>query len=371
MALVARNEVINCANPRLDIYLKKSGVDVDVAILEFQIFDISTPAKVITPLQVFPVIVDDREPLDPTQDCPTGHRLSTGHFTAEWTVPIDQALGSHEIRWFFKETAPSPEETFEEEFEVSSIAASSADLYVTVQSFRDMGVTTAMISDGDLEDLIRTCQALLDRACRQWFNQQTLDFFFDGTDSDTIHFGIPIVSIELLQINEATTDLATDLYKVYNSLSYPDDRHNPRIKLVRSDDVRDIFTAPITLGDLHFRKGRQNQRVKGVFGYVEADLETPDPIKRALTKLVVEKLLNPIFVSVGATPIPAPPSTPGGAVTEEWTDGHKLKFSVPTLSSRRPGLSGITSDPEILDIIKLYRAPIGVATPAHWSHGGR
>ena len=38
------------------------------------------------------------------------------------------------------------------------------------------------------------------------------------------------------------------------------------------------------------------------------------------------------------------------------------------LSKRRPGLSGITNDQEIHDIIKLYKNPLGIATPVDWKY---
>jgi hypothetical protein len=92
----------------------------------------------------------------------------------------------------------------------------------------------------------------------------------------------------------------------------------------------------------------------------------PRAITRALIKLVVEKLTNPIYGDGTVTPAPSAL----GAILQEKTDGHSIKYSPAGggFSERRPGLSGITSDPEILDIITLYRAPLGVASPAAWSH---
>jgi hypothetical protein len=112
-------------------------------------------------------------------------------------------------------------------------------------------------------------------------------------------------------------------------------------------------------------KGRQNQEIKGTFGYVEEDGSTPKLIKRALTLLVIEKLTRPAY-SGSAGPSVPPPIL--GTVIEEETDGHRLKYSQEAQATRNFGLSGITNDPEILDIVKLYRAPIGIAAPAHWSY---
>jgi hypothetical protein len=145
---------------------------------------------------------------------------------------------------------------------------------------------------------------------------------------------------------------------------------NPRVKLIDArEGWRDIFTAPDRESRMRFRKGRRNQYIRGVFGYVEADGSTPELIKRALTKLVVEKLTNPIYIPAGVTP-PTPANAQRGIVTAEWTDTHKLTYAQAggTVKAKAPGLNGITDDQEILAILTLYRAPLGMATPANPSY---
>jgi hypothetical protein len=238
-------------------------------------------------------------------------------------------------------------------------------LYVSVADVRALGLDAAMFPDALVLATIKTWQAFIERACRQWFYPLELEMTLDGTDSDAIHFGVPVISISQVRLNGDTVPLNPSYYKVYSALINPADRQNPRLKLIeqRSSNY-DIFTAPLRDGKLRFRFGRQNQYIKGVFGYVEADGSPPELIKRALAKLVVEKLGRPLFVAAGAEPPTAPPIM-AGIVTEEWTDGHKIKYATSggELLPRKPGLAGITDDQEILNILKLYRAPIGAATP--------
>lgn len=239
-------------------------------------------------------------------------------------------------------------------------------LYITVDDVRALGLTdVTMFPDASVLATIRTWQAFIERACRQWFYPLELEMNLDGTDSDAIHFGVPVISISEVRLNGDTVALDPRYYRVYSSLNNPLDRQNPRLKLIeqRSSNY-DIFTAPLRDGKLRFRYGRQNQYIKGVFGYIEADGGPPELIKRALAKLVVEKLGKPLFVADGAEPPTAPPLLTG-IVTEEWTDGHKIKYATSggDLLPRKPGLAGITDDQEILNILKLYKAPIGVATP--------
>lgn len=248
----------------------------------------------------------------------------------------------------------------------------TSNLYITVQDVRDAGLPIGVASDAFVLASIKLWQKFLERACRQWFYPLELELNLDGTDSDALHFGVPIISIEEVRLNLCPTALDPRYYKVYNALVYPADHQNPRIKLIdtRNNNL-DIFAAPDREGRMIFRRGRQNQYVKGVFGYIEADGSPPDLIKHALLKLVIQKLTTPLYVDASSgQPAPTPPHIVSGIVTEEWTDGHRLKYSQAggELKARAPGLAGITDDQEILNIIKLYKAPIGCATPNNPSY---
>jgi hypothetical protein len=243
--------------------------------------------------------------------------------------------------------------------------------YIDLADVRDVGITEEMVADEAVETAIALWQALIERACRQWFEPREMTLKFDGNDSALLPVGVPIISIEYLKLNNDPVALDATHYRVYKSRSYPDDRRNPRIMLNALCDDADIYTAPIVNGLLKFRKGRQNQEIKGTFGFVEEDDSTPLLIKRALLKLVVEKLATPVFTAPGTeAPLPPPPPVLAGIIQEERTDGHALIYANRfTVNSRRPNsMMSFTSDPEIIEIIKMYRAPIGICTPAHPSH---
>lgn len=243
--------------------------------------------------------------------------------------------------------------------------------YITVADIRAAGLTdTTAYPDAAVDASILLWQEALDRMCRQWFEPRNLTIKLDGTDSDTLHLGVPIITVEYLRINDNAADLDPSYYRVYSAAGYPDDRRNPRIKLRTLSEQADIYTAPLDSHLLRFRKGRHNQEVKGDFGFVEPGGATPALIKHALTKLVIEKLTHPIPVpSSGAPPMPPPPVV-AGALLEEWTDGHRVKYAdVFRFTETRPSpFTGITSDQEILAIIRMYRAPLGMAAPAHPSY---
>lgn len=370
MPELIRGETSDCTNPKLDVFTKVSGVAADVAELSFQIFEkVTTPN---TPIQVYPAVSGDRQSVDVSTLCPSGGKITTGHYHADYTVPLSAPIGIHEIRWFFRRLLTDPEQQFFEEFSVlAGVVASSEDTYTSVADIRALGINVDPPTDQQIQNAICLWQSFIDRATRQWFRPVSVTLEVDGTDSDALHFGVPIISIDSLRINNSDTDLPVERYKVYNgSHGLGTGRKNPRIKLVDEfSDQRDIFTASGRRGRNIFRKGRQNQRIVGTFGCVEDDGVSPPPlIKHALEKLVVEKLLGPVVP--GTEPDDLPPPIVGGPVHEEWTDGHRIKYrqSGGTLLPRNPGLAGITDDQEILNIIRLYMAPIGLATPANPSY---
>jgi hypothetical protein len=350
----------------LNWFVSIGGVLTDAYSVEYRVYDISGG---LPGTQVFPVTEGEYE----TVTTGTGH-FSTGSYyaydntaVAGWTPTVTQTIGTHRIEWRWKALASSPYQCGVEDFEVlASSVGSTGDSYVSVSEIRSEGILEADYSDDTVLATIELWQAMIERITRQWFNIRTLVLSVDGTDSDTLHFGVPIIEIEYVRLNNSTTNLDTDYYKVYNGITYPDDRRNPRIKLCSLSEYSDIYTAPISSGRMLFRKGRQNQEIKGTFGFVESDGLTPKPIKRALTKLVIEKLVNSAYTAPN-TPHSFMPPILGGTMIVEKTDGHERQYSDHRkMAYRRPiGFDGISFDPEILNILQHYRAPLGIATPAH------
>lgn len=353
---------------RINWFTRVDSVLTDMYSMEFRILDIEDG---LPGTQIFPVVEDDWEDVTaaPGKFSTGGYYAYDNVAGAGWTPSLTATLGTHRIEWRWKVLVGASYQYGQEDFEVIiESAGSSADTYISLEDVRTAGLPATVITDDVVLAAILTWQEFIDRACRQWFIPKTLTLNFDGTDSDTIHLGVPIISIDYVKLNGDTTELDTDLYKVYNGITYPDDRKNPRIKLIRTTKYRDIWTGG--QGPLKFRKGRQNQEISGIFGYTEADGSVPAMIKRALTKLVIEKVTRPLYVDPATATTPTPPPPIVGQLIEEWTDGHTLKWAQQggVLTTRAPGLTGITNDQEILDIIRLFRAPIGIATPNSWSY---
>lgn len=351
-------------NTDLNWFITIAGVKNDAFEVGYRIFDITGG---VPGVQVFP---------------PSGYQVVTGtpgHFDTGsyfaydpatlqgWAPTLGYTIGTHRIEWRWKIVSASPYVAGTEDFEVleEPEAPPTPGLYITVADIRAEGLDASVASDGEVLAAIILWQQMIERATRQWFDERAIVLKLDGTDSDALHLPVPIITCDYIKINDEATNLDTDSYRVYNGRDLPDDRKNPRIKLRNEQARSDIYTSSVFGRLLKFRKGRQNQEVSGTFGYTEPDGSTPELIKRALTKLVIEKLAKPIYSGSGSAPTPPPPIV--GNLLEEWTDGHKKKYGAAggDKSPRRPGLSGFTDDPEILDIISLYKAPIGMAAPAH------
>jgi hypothetical protein len=357
---------------KLNIAIQVDNAPFDVDEIGFRILNMNAG---LPGVQVFPLVDGTFEEVTTG----TGH-VDTGSYYAYdnaglegWTPSSTEELGNWRIEWRWKNTPASAYQTLLEDFQIVAESIGGFDhLIISVADIRAAGVplpsdTPAGPSDNEVLMAIYLWQSFIERACRQWFYPKELTLVVDGPESDTMHFGVPIISISEIEINmnregDGTTLQSGD-YRVYSSIRYPHDRQNPRIKLTGSySDNRNIFTGGDGYGG-KFIKGAQNQRIVGVFGCVEEDGGAPPLIKHALTKLVVEKLRRPIVPDEESGSI-TPPLV-AGLVQEEWTDGHKIKYAVSggETRDRAPGLSGITDDPEILTIIKMYKAPIGVATP--------
>jgi hypothetical protein len=251
-------------------------------------------------------------------------------------------------------------------FEILPSGVPSFYSYIGVQDVRAAGMSATVASDSKVIGAILTWQEIVERLCRQWFSPRYITFRFNGDDSDLARFNTPIIAVESLYINDDTAALTPDLYEVYGGKDAAgDNRRNPRIALREWGGT--IFTMDENQGRVKFLRGRKNQTVSGWFGYVEDENLTPGPIQRALLMLVLEKLSTPLYSDPSSpSPMPIPPVL--GPVVEEWTDGHRLKYAEVGGSSgtRKTGMSGLTSNPEIIDTLLLYRGPIGIAVPADW-----
>lgn len=356
MPSLSRGQASDCENPVLDVFTITNGRRVDVAVLEFDIWEkVSNPS---VPTKVFPV--SGRFAADVAALCPSGDKIDTGHYVALYTPPLSALLGTYEIRWYFKLTLASPETQSREEFEVlpEVVGATSAG-YTSVAAMREEGVTETQASDNRLMTLIARASRSLEMFTGRWFEPRSHTFLMDGRGGPILQLEIPIIrvtAVRLLDYDDPSGELGDDLdldqLRVYNrhisqQLLAPDDRENPRIEWITVAGRRFGIVGG------YFPTGSQNVLVSGVFGYTEPDGSqygrTPSDIELATQMLVVRNLAKLADVSARQETALAP------RITEMRTRDQSISYSAAGGGSAR--LGAFTGDPEIDVIIARYMRP--------------
>jgi len=305
MPALARGQASGPANPVLDLFTQVNGNLIDVEMLEFQIFDTSDPEKHQNPVQVFPAAIGARAPANAAVLAPDGDKLSTGHFVARWTSPVDESIGTHEIRWFFRLTPATPEQTFREEFEIlAEVAGFSQTGYALVSDLREEGVTTADATDARLERLIALASRYIDRVTGRFFEPRSITLTVDGSGGRIQLLGPPIIGISSVKMfvgmfaEFGVLPVIPSFFRIYNrhltqGLLIPDDRDDPKLEFFHWSDLLGVHATPaghLGLGSLVWLPGVQNVVIDGVFGYTDPDGsptgKTPELI-RHVTKLLV------------------------------------------------------------------------------------
>lgn len=363
MPSLERLQASDCANPAIDIFTKVNGVLTDVFLLEYVIEeDVTNPG---TPIQVFPP--SGRATVSQTL-CPTGEKISTGHYVALFTPPITEPIGNHVVRWFFKLTATAPEQTFSEEFQVLAVATgSSPPGYCTVAQIRAQGVTVAQKSDLEVIALIELATAYIDKFTGRWFDPRSKVLLLDGTGARKLLLGPPIISISKIRLigvdtSGAVPEVALDGVRIYNrhltqGLLDPDDRESPKIEFLVFDERFETFptnTVPSAFDLTRWPEGTQNVEVTGIFGYTDDDGSavgrTPLLIERACAMLVIRNL--PLLTDADGLQ----DAQNASRVLEYKTRDQTIKYADPSKLGSR-GVGAFTGDPAIDTILAGYVRP--------------
>jgi len=364
VATIERLQTSDCSNPILDVFFSLAGSPIDIAALEFQIFErVTSPPALV---QVYPP--SGRQTVN-LADCPGGHKVGTGHYVAEWTVDAGEPVGTHVLKWFYKQTLASPEREFQEEFEVLDVATpSTSDGYTTIAVLRAMGVPSTgpgAKSDAELDLLITQQSRLIDLYTGRWFEPRSLVLLLDGTGRRGLLLGSPIISISQIRLiaTNSSTDLPVDLgdVRIYNrhldGLLDPDDRENPRVEFQEYDQRWETLPFGGDLGGIfsptRWPTGTQNVEITGVFGYTEADGsptgQTPGPIATACALMVIRNLAGPLSSD-------AFDAANAWRVTELKTRDQSIKWADPSRLGSR-GIGAFTGDPQIDTILMAYVRP--------------
>jgi hypothetical protein len=254
--------------------------------LEYEILDLSDVEK-----ENAPAVVVARTALDLTAS-----KVGFGRYAPTWTVPADEALGRHMIRWFAVMEEDAAEVEWTEQFDVlaSTAGLPTRVLYALVSDVRAEGIAASMSDRRIAEVLARSCDRL-DEWTNRFFAPVWKNIRVDGDRNRYIYFHEPIIALEQVVLTDGFTFVEPSAFTVYNrhltGLLVPDDRETPHIEF-RSDLWETRYSGnhyPFPGVNAHPQwagRSPQSIQVKGVFGYTDPD-ESPTGSTPSLAKEVV------------------------------------------------------------------------------------
>lgn len=223
--------------------------------------------------------------------------------------------------------------------------------YISISDARASGVP-ATVTDATLIDLIQGCQSYFDEETGKWFEPREADLMMDGMDMSTLFLPVPIISIYGLYRNSDFTNVVSSSdYVAYKSRQPFGDRKNPRVSLL-SSAMDSIFSPMFARGGRAlFLKGEQNQKVSGVFGWIETDGSTPMMVRRAVTMMVVLNAVPGGGIAGSDTSLNV-----SGPLTKKKVDRSEYWYAQPpSFGHLKPGVTPIVKSQEVNYIIDRYR----------------
>lgn len=351
------------SRPSLVLVVQKpTGYLADVVSASFQIFDVSTLTKEVTPVQVWPAAPGTKQSIDVVTS-----RLGVGRYAATWASSTAD-VGRYFVRWFFVREAGGAEETFDQEFEVVAQAYPVGPQYCALYDLREEGVPSALTDRRVQAAIVQASRYVEMFTCRR-FAPEHKELRLDGHDSRALLVGEPIVAVGTITISLNTAvqvlqePVEQDYVKVFNrhltqGLLRPDDRDSPRIEFWHGADLAGVQwqqSSIIRLDQFLWPFGQQNITIDGVFGYTEPDGSmcggTPALLRQATKMLAIRNL--PLLTDQDGLE----DARWRHRVIQENTREQSITFARPTQSQEGP----FTGDVEIDNLLLAFMRPPGMA----------
>jgi hypothetical protein len=306
MISLTKGQAITVSAPAGLVFIAHNqGQIVPAETLSFRILRIATPdEEQAGGVQVFPDpsglhnvdLVADAIDFDGNAQNGPG-----GYYIAKWTVPGDAKVGKYAIEWVYKlivppsttftsiETEPPPQGTIRKFFEVlnTSVKMPGPQYCLVSDAREELGCTPETVTDVRLHRLILLASRMIERVTGRFFDARQQVHRYNGNSSRKLLLNLPVVAVSSIGIDTQPTqagDLSVDLdmLRIYNrhlsqGMIDPDDRNNPKVEFVHSDDLYGVRFIPfrgISLRSLAWPIGVQNVHVRGFFGYTDPD-ESP------------------------------------------------------------------------------------------------
>lgn len=230
--------------------------------------------------------------------------------------------------------------------------------YATVAQLRAEGLpgdASTPTTDAKALILLERANQIVEKLTRNLFYEVSGTYIFDGNNSYLLHMPLPIIEVTSLTINNESSALDANSYRVYNNRTKPqDDRDNPKIELRRVDSPS-IFTG---FKARKFLKGL-DQTVVGSFGYLESDDTVPAAVNECVMAIVMmtnQDLFTRFAYDSGGG---AGPGAILGPLKREKTDDHETEW---WQSDTGYTEINMVVPQYIHGRLKMYRAPTKIAT---------
>lgn len=305
MVFMARTQVSTAANP-LIVFIYQDPVTAlmkDVTALAYEVFDISTPAKEITP-----TVKVARTAL-----VLANAKLSSGRYFAPVAPLQAWGLGDYRVVWYYTVDGGT-EQTMTTPLHVTDEAHGPPSYYATVQDVYDSGLSTDEYTVKQVRAALAKASAQLETWTGRRFRAEYRAVKVDGGGGMKVRLREPVIAVESIELEDESLSYTTLLDWEYNIHIYnrhirlgqlsPDDRINPRLEYANS--LRPMGA------DGYFGDGSQDIKVTGVFGYTE-----PNGSPTGGTPAIVRDLTVAVALL----------SVDGAASPDSWKTKNKWKLT--------------------------------------------
>jgi len=340
----------------LDLWTGAAGVPADAYSVECRIYDISTPAKLLVPVQTYPAAVGttySAHALDLVAD-----KLATGHYRLAWTPGATEPTGRHRIVWNSKQTVSGAVTENSEEFDVLAVGAASWG-YCLPCDLRDEGLAVTDATDQRLVTVIQLATKMIEQYTGRFFEPRAQVLRVDGGGGHALQLHHPIISVSKIELMSSFDELLSEILdtdlRTYNrhltdGLVAPDDRNNPKIEMIALTSAWPASAIQV-MQDWRWPRGPQGVHVTGVFGYTDPDGSTvgttPLLIRHACKLLVMREF--PVLTQFDDRE----DRRDRWRLTSERTR-DQARSMAPLAAGKS---SGLTGDPEVDFLLDGFRRP--------------
>jgi len=348
-------EVSSASNPVLQLFARSGGNLVDIYSGTYRIEDVRVAGAT-------PVVKVSATSIVEANKLATGRYLLATGTTTTWSVGSHRAV----VHYTLEDGGPTYMQVID--FEVlDAVDWPSGGAYTgylsTRQAYQDSYAADTVLRP-QLHRLIADVSRSIEQWTHRWFDPRYLNFLVNGHKAQDLLFDSPIIAIGEVSIVWNTGGVENSYlydplyYRVYNrhlsGYFETDDRRNPKIGLKDIDSVLSRTTGYL------WPDGRQNLRVKGVFGYTDPDFDpnggdvligrTPADIGRACGALIARILADPTLTD--------PMTWAPGSVRSYRTRYQSVTFGGGGGgSSGGGGASDLSGDPLVDAILIKYCKP--------------